>query len=362
LGKNSDVSIRFYQPGDDENIVDLLKKTFPKWKEFDDPLGLWRWKYINTPFKNFIVVAVKDDKIIGFEHSLILNAKLGSEITTLSYGDDAAVDIDYRGLGIWKKISTYCEEQYYTLTKYSYSTTSNPIVVETWIKRNRSFFPFPVTRMMKTHDIDLQLQTRPMKNELLVKLGYFGLNIMNKILNLFRKPINHSDDFSIIKVSEFDEGIDSFWEKIKDDYNFIIEKKRENLNWRFTDNDRSNHIKIQAMNGDEVLGYIVVGYKEGDSEGQIEDLLTLKDRLDVANALFDYGSKCLDDLGVNTVFYQAVVGHPYQVLSRRKGFIDSRSTPNIEFDFSDTRNKTSEVPFIKFTTPSQVHFTYATTL
>ncbi len=71
MGNNIDVSIRYYEPGDDESIVELLKKTFPKWKNFDDPLGLWRWKYINTPLKYFIVVAVADDKIVGCDHSVI---------------------------------------------------------------------------------------------------------------------------------------------------------------------------------------------------------------------------------------------------------------------------------------------------
>ena len=361
MGNNDNVSIRSYQPGDDENIVELLKKTFPKWETFDDPLELWRWKYINTPLSTTIMLAVADNRIVGCNHSLIFNAKLGSEITSLFYGDDLAIDPEFRGQGIWGKMRKFRQEEHATLTKYIYSSTINPILLKSWVKRNRALLPFPVTRMIKTNDIDLQLQTRPMKNGLLVKVGYICLKNLNRISNIFRSPIKSLSKFQIIEVSEFDSSIDFFWEIIKDDYNFILERKHAYLNWRFMDNERGNHIKFQAVDGEEVLGYAVVGFKEGHSEGQVEDLLALKDRMDVAEALLDHAYSYLDDLGINTVFYQVVEGHPYQMLSRRKGFINTRSRPSILFDYLSYHKK-SEVPFLKHTAPSQVYFNYADTL
>ena len=92
MENNNNVSIRYYQPGDEENIIELLKNTFPKWANFDNPLELWRWKYIDTPLRTMIRLVVADDKIIGCSHSLIFNAKLGSEISSIFYGDDLASD------------------------------------------------------------------------------------------------------------------------------------------------------------------------------------------------------------------------------------------------------------------------------
>jgi hypothetical protein len=362
LGNNVNVSIRFYQPGDDENIVELLKKTFPKWAKFTDPLNLWRWKYINTPLRSIITVVVADNKIVGCLHSVIFNAKLGSEVAALSWEDDLAIDTDFRGLGLWQKMREPRDEEYANRIKYKYTTTTNPILKKSWVKRNLSLLPFPVTRMMKTKDISLLLQTRSMKNSLLVKVGYIFLTNLNWIINLFRSPIDPGDDFKIAEISEFDEGIDSFWDKIKDDYNFILEKKHEYLNWRFTDNDRGNHVKFQAVDGDEVLGYVVVGFKPGHSESQIVDLLALKNRLDVADALFGSACEYLEGLGMNTVYYQVVVGHPYQEISKRHRFIDSQSRPYIMFGYTDYWDKTGEVPFLKQTVPSQVYFNYSETV
>ncbi len=364
MSNNVNVSVRFYEPGDDENIVELLKKTFPKWAAFKDPLGLWRWKYIDTPLKSIISVAVTDDKIVGCNPSLIFNAKIGPEITTLGYFDDLAVDADYRGMGIYNKMHALKEEKFVSSAKYIFSTTVNPIVLESWVKRKRALLPFTVTRMIKTKDLDHLLSIRPKENKLHLKLGYILLSNLNKITNLFKQPIKQIDEFQITQITEFNKNIDSFWDKIKDDYNFILEKRSEYLNWRFTDNDRGSHLIFQAMCGEEILGYTVVEYKQGFSEGQIVDLLAVRDRLDVADALMNHVCKCLNDLDINTVYYQLVEGHPYQELSRRHGFLNSQSRPNVSFDYSVNwqGNAPSEIPFLKKTVPSQVYFNYSTTL
>ena len=63
MENNNNVSIRYYQPGDEENIIELLKNTFPKWANFDNPLELWRWKYIDTPLRTMIRLVVADQGI-----------------------------------------------------------------------------------------------------------------------------------------------------------------------------------------------------------------------------------------------------------------------------------------------------------
>jgi len=202
-----------------------------------------------------------------------------------------------------------------------------------------------------------------MENKTLLKLGYIILSYLNKIRNIFRPTIKQVDEFQITQVPMFDERIDVFWDRIKDDYSFILEKKRDYLNWRFTDNDRGSHMVFQAVKGEEVLGYAVVEYVSGASEGYIVDLLALRDRLDVADALMGRACECLDGKGLNTVYYQVVVGHPYQTLSKRKGFIDSRSRPYISFDYSIYyRKRNYKIQFFKNTAPSRVYFNYADTV
>ena len=297
-----DVNVRFYEPGDDEDIVELLKKTFPKWSSFNDPLSLWRWKYIDTPYNSTIVVVDTGEKIVGCSHSIVFNAKLGSELTSIRYDDDTAVDTEYRRRGISNKM--YDKAKQALPEVHGYYTTTNPILINQAKKKQYIIMPFPATRMVRTQNLDLQLKERPMKNSHLVKLGYLGLKTLNQIKNHFRPPVKSIGEFQIAEVSEFDEGIDSFWGQIIDDYDFILEKSHEYLNWRYADNDRGSHYKIQAVNGEEILGYAVTGYRKDSSEGYIEDLLAQRDRLDVADALLSHACRHLDGMGVNTLYYQ----------------------------------------------------------
>jgi glucosamine--fructose-6-phosphate aminotransferase (isomerizing) len=85
LSKNNDIIVRYYQPGDEEKIVELLKKTFPKWTEFKDPLGLWKWKYINTPLARALL-QYKDHIFLigrGLQYPTALEAAL--KIKEVSY-------------------------------------------------------------------------------------------------------------------------------------------------------------------------------------------------------------------------------------------------------------------------------------
>jgi len=329
-----------------------------------DSLSLYRWKYVNTPQITLVGVADLDNEIVGIHHIIVYNAKIGSDTVGLAYADDYCVDNDYRGLGISGKLSLPQAKTVSDLTKYTYLTTVNPIILKSYDKSGRGVFPFPVTRMVKINDIDLHLRMRPVGNILKLKYGYIALAILNNLRKKFTPRIKRVGEFGVVEVPRFDEKIDYFWEKIKDDYNFILEKKHPYLNWRFTDNERGSHIKVQAMNGDEVLGYAVFGLKEeeGYTEGLVEDLIALKDRMDVVDALFDYGCKYFDDLGVNAVYYQVVEGHPYQRFSVKKGFLDSRSKPYISFDYSSAERE--KVGFIEFkdVMPDRVYFGYAETV
>jgi hypothetical protein len=361
--ENASVNIRLYQPGDDENIVKLLQKTFPKWDNFPDPLNVWRWKYLNMPLRSIVVVAVMDDKIVGCDHSIIFNAKIGSESTVICYTDDVAVDIDFRKLGIWSKMSHYKDEMNNT-TNYEYATTINPIVKNSWIRRGFIAFPFTVTRMVRIKDVNLHLRMRPMENSLLVKWGYSGLKLLNLIMHYSSSLVDYRDNFKIVEITKFDDSIDTFWDKIKDDYNFILEKKHIYLNWRYFDPRGTHHLIMQVMYGGEILGFAAIAIREEGkyAEGYIEDLITLPKRLDVADALLDHICKHFDMLGINSVYYQVVEKHPYQNLSNKYGFINSQSKPNIYLKNKRASTLSDWDQFLRKTSPSQVYFDYAETI
>ena len=61
------IEIRSYQPGDEEEIVELLELVFGGWPKLDlncDSINHWRWKYVDYPSGNVIVN-------VGHTHSLV---------------------------------------------------------------------------------------------------------------------------------------------------------------------------------------------------------------------------------------------------------------------------------------------------
>jgi hypothetical protein len=80
-----------------------------------------------------------------------------------------------------------------------------------------------------------------------------------------------------------------------------------------------------AVDGSRVLGYIVMSFdKEADNlEGKISDLLTVPNRLDVADALVKNACDSFENDGAAAVYYPATKGHPYEDLVQRRGFIDA---------------------------------------
>ncbi len=367
MADKANIYFRFYQEGDEEKIIELLQKTFPKWGARKDPLSFWRWKYFDAPQKSIITVALVDDKIVGCNHSVILRGKFDSEISAISWGDDLAVDEKYRGLHIWAQMRDYKDNNHEFNEKYTYSTTLNPKVIQSWKERKREDFPLKVTRMVRINDVSLHLKMRPVDNGWLVNLGYSGLKTLNHITNKLSPSVDKIGEYEIIEVSKFDEKIDSFWDNIKDDYKFILEKKKPYLNWRFSSSGKGDYQIFQAVKDEEILGFMVLMVKEegGYSEGFIEDLLTLKTRSDVAFHLLEHACSFFDERGVNTVYYQIIKGHPYQILSKRYGFVDSRSSPYINFSYTDKYTKMSgesEIKFLKNIKPNQVYFGYAETV
>jgi len=85
-----EVSTRQYEDGDDEEIVALLKNSFPYWGERAHALEYWRWRYQRSPLKTHIVVSTVRGRIAGVGHCMQLKIKLGNKIKTSFYDDDYA--------------------------------------------------------------------------------------------------------------------------------------------------------------------------------------------------------------------------------------------------------------------------------
>ena len=322
MGTNFDVHL--YKPGDEiepgdvNGIVELLKIAFPFWLNLKAPIDHWKWRYFENYHGSIVTVAKKGDRIIGVDHNMHQIVRINGSVYPCTFGSETATHPDFRGMGVWAKMresnNKYREEN---KIAFSYSNSENPIVIKSSQRRKRSFFPhqmIEMKRMKDTQHID----------SLIKRSGFVFLKLLNRISNLLMLEPKNEVSFVIIEITKFDEDIDKFIGKTESHYNFFIEKNHEYLNWRYCDPRGGKYIIKTAVDDSEILGYVVLELMNSENGlvGNIADLLALPDRNDVAASLLRESCNYLDGLGVNSVDFGVVKGHPYQRISSSFGFID----------------------------------------
>jgi GNAT superfamily N-acetyltransferase len=349
------IDYRFFLPGDEKGIIDLLKISFPGWEELKkNALPLWRWRYLEPPIKPLIVVVTDGDKIAGVDHKNLLQLKIGDAIHLAAYSDNVAVHPDYRSRGIYKEMLNlslnYRRDRCVT---YSYYSTENPIITNTDQRYGFRKFPYYLSHLVKIIDSDRYLKEKK-RDDLVTKLGVKVLAGYTGITHPAYSQPKTIDDYSIVEVSSFDDRINNFWMEIKDNYGYIIEKTPDYMNWRNQRPTDNNVIKL-AIKGSRILGYIVTSFdKEEDNlEGKISDLLTISNRLDVADALLKNACDSFVSDGAAAVYYPATKGHPYEELAQRNGFIDASRLKSVYFYYLIHSNDVDNT-YIENLSPSKV--------
>ncbi len=357
-----DITYRYYQQGDEEGIVQLLNHSFKGWPKLDvDPIGYWKWKYVDNPYwMNDIVVALAGDEIVGCKHSVYFELKLGDKVLFCTLGSDMAVHKDYRERNISNELSALSSkkkmEYGYDL---SYYVSSNPIMIDKR-KDARPSFPHDILVYVLIKDIDKQLENMPTKNPLVKKVVFKGaqtLNLMKRILTKNTYPISQ---IKVNRVDLFDERVGQFWVETAPSYDFIVNRDRKYLNWRYTDPRAGQHEIHLAEEDDQVVGYCVSyinRYRKEYPVGFVVDLLCHPDRTDVMSALLLKSLEYFDENDVNIVTSLTIKGSPLEETLSKTGFL--YSTEKLNVFFGRKAKHASAQNIIRKSNPRTLHFCYS---
>jgi GNAT superfamily N-acetyltransferase len=346
----SDIIIRSYREGDEEDIVELLESAFNGWPNFDLPctqLEHWQWKYRDNP-KGKIIVALAYDKkkVIGCYHTLSFDFKISQRIFSCFQGPDLAIHSHYRGQGVLGKLRKAREELINKTGKnIRISFTLNKDLAINYQKRHRwNGFPYKTEVFIRTKEIDSFLRNYSTRRALIMKIGFLLLNWFNRF-RIKISQLNKKDkmkDFNIRRIMEFDERIEEFWAEIKDHYTFIVKRNREYLNWRYCDHRGGKyHIEI-AEAKERILGYIILRKKEGNknslsanSVGYIVDLFVLPEHPEIIEALLAQAVRIFDEESTILVQSLVIIGHSNEKIFKRQGFLNSRIGVYINYKSED---------------------------
>jgi GNAT superfamily N-acetyltransferase len=352
--------VRSFQSGDMREIVGLLDEVFKGWPHLDlgcSSLDHWKWKYLDNPLGEAVIsVACDGDRIVGVNHSYPIRIKIGDGIHASSFAADTAVQADYRGLGISvKMIEQGIRSRQEKGTKFTYFVTRHPRLIRMNSKRY-PIFPRSITNLVRIRDIDYHLEAMPMDRANLLKLGFKGAKLMNKLKH--RSEKNVSGSIRVSDVESFDERIDLLWDKVALECDFSMERRREYLNWRYCD-PRSGGFTIRlAAEGGDIVGYSVMRINKYNKEypiGYIVDIFAPPRRLDILNALASDAAVYFDDGDVNIVNCLAIKDHQQNSVLAAYGFLDSRVKVHLFYLSEGIGNNLAQMSSSR---PNSVYFSY----
>lgn len=352
------IVIRRYVSGDDEEIVSLLESGFVDWPKTElegSVFDYWSWKYLSNPLGlTSIHLAVYGDRIVGCDHGNLRKIKIMDETYLCSCQGDMTVHPDFRGRGIWKQIREHELDEELGV-KLVHLMTGNQIVINGF-KNVRPEFSHRLSNFVFIKDIDLHLKNIPTDHDLVMKLGFNTL----KTINSFRYLLKSVSDstISVDDVSVFPIEVNKLWADNCSRYNFVVERTKQYLDWKYCDPRSEKTIVKVARNQDKLLGYIVLGvnrYVSGYPIGYIVDIFVDNHNSEVTRALVSEAMRYFEHEKINLVNYLMVNGHPINKIFQEFGFLDSRISLHM---FYNTRELDMQMKEVFSSKAETLYFTW----
>jgi len=352
----SELTTRSYLPGDEEQIVPLLKTAFSGWPFFDIdclPVDHWRWRYLDNPqHSSNLVVVLDGDRIVACGHNVVHDLMINGYKVLASYGTDACVHPEYQGRGIYRiLVDSLMNKQEEIGVEFNYMVTVEPKVIQSRSQKaaTPNNFPYRVKYFERVEDINLHIKMRGLSGE-------YGWRLKHFIEQARSKPIKPPiESVEIRRVERFEEDSESFLEEMCKSYDYIKHRTLEYLNWRYLD-PRGGNYNVEALYENGVFkGYGVfrINKLEEYHIGYIVDILTLPHRIDLAESLMLSGLDFFKRNQVNNVVYQVVEGHLYEELFKQYGFYGEEANRHIFYNNHENENLNIEkIP------PKKIHFPF----
>jgi hypothetical protein len=319
-GSSEVVATRLYEAGDDDEIVALLTTSFPFWEKLADPMGHWRWKYLQNPQETSIIVSTVEGKLAGVGHCIKMRVKLGDKVLTSYFDDDYATYPEYRKKGVYKAITNHIDAvKKKGGADFCYWITTNPIVLTKAQIHEQVSFPTPFSDLVKIRNVDEFIKKLPIEDAIAFRASYYSQKTPLAVQS------EEYGDVNFIDLPSFDESFNKFWFEASVNYEYFFLRDRNYMNWRFVQNPKRNYKIKAAVSGGEVVGYVVLELDdyEGYMVGAIYDMLPARGHPDVVLPLLKEVIRHFDALGINCISLTTMQGGLYHRIASLLGFIDA---------------------------------------
>ncbi len=313
--------IRTYKEGDEEKILELYKAVHPE-RKYDKGLWMewWRWMYKDNPAGNGkIWFAEHTGRIVGQSAIIPVVMKIGAEAVTGFQSIDTMTHPSYRRQGIYE-----------TLANKKYAEAAQDGIHIGYSFPNENSYPIAIRKLSLFDVAAMQVLLKPLnwtntlkiriKNKFLLKLGGTGGNLVDKIFyRAKRAPAVKG--LTIAQVSSFDERINELWTRLSSQYQIMVVRNKDYLNWRYCAVPDVNYSIYIAEKGGQICGYLVLRcmQREQIEVGIIFDIFAQSE--DIAQRLVSKATEHCMREKVDLIYYSAIANKAYIKAFRKNGFI-----------------------------------------
>jgi GNAT superfamily N-acetyltransferase len=314
---------RPYKDGDEEGIYALWKVVYPEHSyDREHWMKWWRWKYKDNPSgMGVICVAEHNGRIVAHTAELPVMMKVGSESVLVGFSLDAMTDPDYRRQGTFK-----------ALVKARCTEGEKRGIRATYGFRNKSSYPYPTlaTRLGMFDGATMQKVFRPLdwhrtlrtqtQNRLLLTIGPSAGGLLSAMLFRPSKK-TPPKGLTIAQAPRLDERVDELCRRVSDQYQVMVLRNRDYLNWRYVAPPHTTYSIYMAERSEAVVGYLVLGRSQADQAkmGVIVDVLA--DTREVAQCLISKAVGRCKEENLDFVWSARMAGTSLAEAYRRNGFI-----------------------------------------
>lgn len=332
------------------SVIPYIKEDLPKIEAFFKKnyqgagtygsMGLFHWKIVTNYIQPGILNIIKDNETIAAITSLVpKRLYFKNRKVIVSEIGDTYVDVNYRRNGLFTIVGNKTRKDATDEGIHFVYGLPNKLALPGWKKRAnfRVMENLIVRSFIRPTDFRSILQKK-IHWSLSMIFGSF-LTLVSFIYFRFKVLVSYTNrSLSIHEEDHLPDDWDDFWTKAKEGFDFIIERDRSAMEWRYFKNpNKYKYIFIRKNN--VLVGYLIYRIIHDDESKKlmIADYLTIPGHEDalsegiihVVNLSFKYCAS------VSALW--CVEAGPYQKVFSRYGFIDREAIPVISYknEFSD---------------------------
>jgi GNAT superfamily N-acetyltransferase len=224
------------------HTVDIYDKTY------------WDWQYRQLPTgKSYVYAAWDADKIIGYYHVPVYRCIIDSEERLIGNIQDVAVNPNYRGVGLFRKLAEFANEDLDRSEVDLIYTFPNDKSIRTFLKYNK----FSTVCAVPTY-------LRPVNSGGIIgsKIKVIGLEkvagwFANGLVNLFSKSIR-IEGAKIEHITEITDEVEAVFTEYSKGFRNHLLRDKAWLDWRYLRSVRGKHHILGIRESGQLTAVLVL--------------------------------------------------------------------------------------------------------